>query len=395
MIRVVIADDSAFMRKVLSDLFNNTPDFQVVATARNGKEAVEMVAKERPDLLTLDINMPIMDGLQALEIIMKDCPVPVVMFSSLTKRDADETLRALELGAVDFLCKTGGSISKLDGIEDDIIAKCRAAAHAGVSKTRNSANIFSKKQEAPDLKRINIFERKGFSQPVHHSIAETTQHRHSLTGMMAKRDNPLLKQKPANNPYSVSDTGNKLVALGTSTGGPRALQHVIPNLPGNMPCGMVVVQHMPAGFTKSLADRLDFISQVSVKEAEDGDPILPGHVYIAPGGYHMTVRGNGAHREISLNQDPPLASHRPAVDVMFDSVVRYGSDVVSVILTGMGCDGAAGMKKIKAAGGYIIAESEETCVVYGMPRSVVEAGIADEVLPIEKIADAIVKRVRN
>ena len=396
MIRVVIADDSAFMRKVLSDLFEQTPDFQVVGKARNGKEAVELAAKEKPDLLTLDINMPIMDGLQALKVIMKDCPVPVLMFSSLTRKGADETITALELGAVDFLCKTGGSISRIDAIEDDILAKCRAVAAVGVNKSKNLGNIFSKKQEAPNLKRINIFERKGYNTVSRERLSASVQQKSGLADIMAKRDNPLLKPKASTSPYQGSaSAGIKLVALGTSTGGPRALQHVIPKLPGNMPCGMVVVQHMPAGFTKSLADRLNSLSQVTVKEAENGEPVLPGHVYIAPGGYHLTVRGNSSHREISLNQDPPLASHRPAVDVMFDSVVKYGSDVVSVILTGMGCDGAAGMKKIKKAGGCVIAESEDSCVVYGMPKSVVESGIADEVLPVDRIADAIVKRVRN
>ncbi len=396
MIRVVIADDSAFMRKVLSDLFEQTPDFQVVGKARNGKEAVELAAKEKPDLLTLDINMPIMDGLQALKVIMKDCPVPVLMFSSLTRKGADETITALELGAVDFLCKTGGSISRIDAIEDDILAKCRAVAAVGVNKSKNLGNIFSKKQEAPNLKRINIFERKGYNTVSRERLSASVQQKSGLADIMAKRDNPLLKPKASSSPYQgAASAGIKLVALGTSTGGPRALQHVIPKLPGNMPCGMVVVQHMPAGFTKSLADRLNSLSQVTVKEAENGEPVLPGHVYIAPGGYHLTVRGNSSHREISLNQDPPLASHRPAVDVMFDSVVKYGSDVVSVILTGMGCDGAAGMKKIKKAGGCVIAESEDSCVVYGMPKSVVESGIADEVLPVDRIADAIVKRVRN
>ncbi|MCI7613606.1 MAG: chemotaxis response regulator protein-glutamate methylesterase [Selenomonadaceae bacterium] len=409
MIRVVVADDSAFMRKVLSDLFEKTPGFQVVGTARDGREAVKLVAKERPDLLTLDINMPVMDGLSALEIIMKDCPVPVLMFSSLTRKGADETLRALELGAVDFLCKTGGSISKIDAIEADIIDKCRSVAGAKINKSKINKNIFAKKQEAGNLKRINIFERKGYNvaQPqtpasikpksAQEKLASSVQqHKQGLTSMLAKRENPLLKKKAA--PVyagSSSGSGTKLVALGTSTGGPRALQQVIPKLPGSMPCGMVVVQHMPAGFTKSLADRLNSMSQVTVKEAEDGEPILPGHVYIAPGGYHLTVAGNASNRAISLNQDPPLASHRPAVDIMFDSVVKYGGDIVSVILTGMGCDGAAGMKKIKRAGGYVIAESDETCVVYGMPKSVVEAGIADEVLPVGQIADAIMKKVRN
>lgn len=397
MIRVIIADDSAFMRKVLSDLFEKTPDFQVVGKARNGKEAVELVAKERPDLLTLDINMPVMDGLQALKVIMKDCPVPVLMFSSLTKRGADETMTALELGAVDFLCKTGGSISKIDAIEDDIIEKCRAIAAVGLNKSKNIRNIFPKKQEASDLKRINIFERKVYTTPQRGRMADNLPQKPALTGILAKRENPLLKPKTAPvNPYkSTAASSNRIVALGTSTGGPRALQQVVPKLPADMPCGMVIVQHMPAGFTKSLADRLNTLSRVTVKEAEHGEPILAGYVYIAPGGYHLTVVGSGSHREISLNQDPPLASHRPAVDVMFDSVVKYGSDVVSVILTGMGCDGMAGMKKIKKAGGYVIAEAESTCVVYGMPKSVVEAGIADEVLPVDRIAEAIMKRVRN
>lgn len=398
MIRVVIADDSAFMRKVISDLLTQTPDFQVVGLARNGKEAVELVAKEKPDLLTLDINMPVMDGLQALQIIMKDCPVPVLMFSSLTKKDADETIRALELGAVDFLCKAGGSISKIDTIASDIIEKCRSVASVGVKKSQNLRNIFQKKQEAPNLKRINIFERKGYgSQTSQSGKPAGLSTRQGYSSMLAKHENPLMKQKTPSSFYSSPTGGSstKLVALGTSTGGPRALQQVIPRLPANMPCGMVVVQHMPPGFTKSLAERLNSLSQVKVKEAEQGDVILPGHVYIAPGGYHLTVKGNAAKREISLNQDPPLASHRPAVDVMFDSVVKYGSDVVSVILTGMGCDGAAGMKKIKKAGGYIIAEAEETCVVYGMPKSVVDAGIADEILPVGQVADAIMKKIRN
>lgn len=408
MIRVVIADDSAFMRKVLSDLFEKTPDFEVVGKAKDGREAVNLVAKLKPDLLTLDINMPLMDGLTALGIIMKDCPVPVLMFSSLTRQDADETIKALELGAVDFLCKTGGSISRIDGIEEDIIAKCRSAAGARIRKTKNINNIFQKKQEAPGLKRINIFEKKGYNVPSSHTTAASKpvsavdklsatvqQHKHGLTDMMAKRENPLLKRKPSSSSYSSQHGCSKLVALGTSTGGPKALQSVIPKLPGDMPCGMVVVQHMPPGFTKSLADRLDTLSQVKVKEAEDGELILPGCVYVAPGGYHLTVTGSAPNRSISLNQDPPLGSHRPAVDIMFDSVVKYGGDVVSVILTGMGCDGCAGMKKIKKAGGYIIAESEDTCVVYGMPKSVVDAGISDEVLPVDQVADAIMKRVRN
>lgn len=417
MIRVVIADDSSFMRKVLSDLFTEAPDFEVVGTAANGKEAVGLVLKLKPDLVTMDVNMPVLDGLKALETIMADCPTPVMMFSSLTKKDADETIKALSLGAVDFMCKAGGSISRIDTISDEILEKCRNVAKANVKKFSINNNILEKKQEAGNLKRINILERKGYNLPDSNSGASKTvsnrlkaakpvvesvppvsakfQNRSSAADRIAKRENPYLKMRENQAGSSFGRGAAKLVALGTSTGGPKALQAVVPKLPADMPCGMVIVQHMPAGFTKSLAERLDYMSQVAVKEAEDNEPILPGYVYIAPGDYHLEIKGSGVQRTISLNQSPPVGAHRPAVDVMFDSVVKYGSDVVSVILTGMGCDGTAGMKKIKQAGGYIIAESKETCVVYGMPKAVVDAGIADEILPVHQVADAIVNAVRK
>lgn len=414
MIRVLIADDSSFMRKVLSDLFTSAPDFEVIGTAPDGSEAVKLVSRLKPDLVTMDVNMPIMNGLQALEVIMESCPTPVVMLSSLTKQDADETIRALQLGAVDFITKAGGSVSRIDTIKDEILEKSRSAATAKVKKFINNENILGKKQEAANLKRINILERKGATTPnrgitptsivasrlkptAHVTATSRTasilQQRSSITEKLAKRENPYLKMRSANS--SGASGGNKLIALGTSTGGPKALQYVVPKLPADMPCGMVIVQHMPAGFTRSLAERLDYMSQVKVKEAEDMEPILPGCVYIAPGDYHMEITGNGSQRVISLNQKPPLAAHRPAVDIMFDSVAQYGDDVVSVILTGMGCDGTAGMKKIKKAGGYIIAESQETCVVYGMPKAVVDAGISDEVLPVQNIAEAIMNAVRK
>jgi len=413
MIRVLVADDSSFMRKVLSDLFTEAPDFEVVGTAANGKEAVTQVLKLKPDVVTMDVNMPVMDGLKAVEAIMTDCPTPIMMFSSLTKEDADETVKALSLGAVDFMCKAGGSISKIDSIAGEILEKCRNASKANVKKFGINNNILEKKQEAGNLKRINILEKKDYNlsgnnsstatsaasrlrglrptaEPVSPVSAKLKSHS-SAADRIAKRENPYLKMRAATSGRS----GNKLVVLGTSTGGPKALQAVVPKLPADMPCGMVIVQHMPAGFTKSLAERLDYSSQVTVKEAEDNDPILPGYVYIAPGNYHLEITGSGPQRVISLNQKPPVGSHRPAVDPTFESVVQYGSDVVSVILTGMGCDGSAGMKKIKEAGGYVIAESKESCVVYGMPKAVVDAGIADEVLPVEQVADAIVNAVRK
>lgn len=414
MIRVIIADDSSFMRKVLSDVFNEEPDFEVVGTAVNGKDAVNQVLRLKPDLVTMDVLMPEMDGIKALQMIMEEHPVPVIMISSLTKKDADETIRALQYGAVDFITKTGGSISRVDTIKDEILDKARNAAKAKVKKIAINNNILGKKQEAENLKRINILERQSTAKttrgigttsivasrlkPTAHVTATSRtssllSQRSSVTDKIAKRENPLLKMRQSSG--AASGGRNKLVVLGTSTGGPKALQYVVPKLPADMPCGMVIVQHMPAGFTKSLAERLNDISSVKVKEAEDMEPILPGYVYIAPGDYHMEITGSGSQRVISLNQKPPLGAHRPAVDIMFDSVVQYGGDVVSVILTGMGCDGAAGMKKIKKAGGYIIAESQETCVVYGMPKAVVDAGIADEVLPVQDIAEAIMNAVRK
>lgn len=373
MIRVLIADDSAFMRMVLSDLFKTQSDFDVIDTAKNGKEAVEKVLKLKPDLLTLDINMPIMDGLQALEVIMKDCPVPVVMCSSLTKEGAEATIRALNLGAVDFINKTGGSVSRIDTIETEIISKCRAAAGVRVNRLNASARPEVKLPPAPSpVQRMNL-----------PPLSQTSLYeRPKLTPYSVPKAEPHIRQ-------------NKLVVIGTSTGGPKALQTVISSLPKNLPCGVLVVQHMPPGFTRSLAERLDEISQISVKEAENRDIIERGHVYIAPGNYHMTVVPGAKGREIILNQDPPLGTLRPAADVLFNSVASLGKEIVSVILTGMGADGAAGMKAIKGYGGYVIAEAEETCVVYGMPKAVIEQGLADEVRALPEIAGAIVNAVNH
>ena len=516
MIRVLIADDSAFMRKVLSDLFEKESDFEVLGVAFNGKEAVEKVLKLKPDLLTMDVNMPVMNGLQALEVIMDDCPLPVVMFSSLTKQGADATIRALELGAVDFISKPGGSVSRIDSIADELLQKCRDAAAANVHSRKTQpvtevmhTTVASHSTAPPGMKRIGLPRRSGMKlrpivppdslvnqwtppaadrpapepgppaaaakpateekplplekktvpqaavpktvtkksvQPIKERVplfAKPAEPAEPLKSRVTRQEKPLDKpvdavriqpvvrpvlqtftpkpvkpaakpvkhekhaaepiiHRPVVRPYPVAQRsgggasgGHKLVAIGTSTGGPRALQNVITRLPRNLPCGVVIVQHMPAGFTKSLAERLDAISAIAVKEAEDQDVIKSGQVYIAPGNFHMQVQASGGLRRIVLNQDPPLASHRPAVDVLFDSLVPFGRDVVSVILTGMGCDGTAGMKKIKKAGGYIIAEDESTAVVYGMPKSVVDAGLADVIVPVQRVASAIVEAVEK
>lgn len=360
MIKILIADDSIFMRKLLSDLFEEQPDFKVVGVAHNGKDAVEKTAQLSPDLLTMDVNMPVMDGLEALAIIMKEHPLPVVMISSMTKTGAEATLRALELGAVDFISKVSGTVSSIADIQNEILEKCRAAAAANW-RISAKAKPVPVEMEEPPVSKVRPVE---------------------------------LMSSPF--PKSASGTGQqRLVAIGTSTGGPRALQQVITQLPADLPCGVVVVQHMPPGFTKSLSERLDSLSKVKVKEAEDNDLIEPGHVYIAPGNYHMQVKNQSGLLQISLNQEPPLASHRPSVDVLFDSVASVGRRLTAVIMTGMGSDGAKGMQKIKSAGGYVIAEDESTSVVYGMPKAVVDLGIADKVLPLPYIAGAIVNAVKN
>nr|WP_092068290.1 chemotaxis response regulator protein-glutamate methylesterase [Dendrosporobacter quercicolus]NSL47040.1 chemotaxis response regulator protein-glutamate methylesterase [Dendrosporobacter quercicolus DSM 1736]SDL73694.1 two-component system, chemotaxis family, response regulator CheB [Dendrosporobacter quercicolus] len=343
MIRVLIVDDSAFMRKMLSDLFAGENDFTVVDTARNGKDAVDKVKRLKPDLVTMDVEMPVMDGIQALETIMRETPTPVVMVSSLTQAGAEATIRALALGAVDFVAKVSGPISNISGISAELLTKCRLAV------------------------RVNV----------------------------ARLAVPVLKSPAAGTLVSFKQFPNdKLIAIGTSTGGPRALQEIITKLPANLPCGVVIVQHMPPGFTKSLAERLNSISSLTVKEAEQNDHIQAGMVYIAPGDYHLTIENSGGKRCLKLNQSPPVGGHRPAVDPMFDSAARvYGDKVVGVILTGMGHDGAKGMQAIKNQRGYTIAEDQSTAVVFGMPKSAIELGVIDKVAPIHTIAAEIIKAV--
>lgn len=358
MIRILIVDDSAFMRKVITDLFNEAKDFEVVGTAKNGKEAVELVEKLNPDLVTMDVEMPVMNGLDALEQIMQKHPVPVVMFSSLTHEGADATIKALSLGAIDFVAKTGGSISSVEGIKNEVREICRNAAKANLRRfgKLNSYNYLKEKTQ----------------------VSASTMVKNNV---IPKAATPL---KIGNNKY-------KIVAIGTSTGGPRALQEIITKLPGDYPYPVVVVQHMPVGFTKSLANRLDFISKIKVKEAEQDDKLVPGMVYIAPGGYHMRFVTKTNEVFVNLTKDELVNGHRPAVDPMFESVSTiYGNSVIAVILTGMGGDGAQGMQLIKSKGGFNIAESQNTAVVFGMPKVAIEKGVVDRVVDLGDIAKELI-----
>lgn len=347
MIKVLVVDDSAFMRKLITDVFANEPDFLVLDTARNGKDAIEKIKKLKPDLVTLDVEMPILDGLKALETIMSECPTPVVMISSLTRAGAEATLQALDAGAVDFIAKTTGSISSITAIRQEILDKCRAATRVNVSKLRRS----------------------------------TIAH-------------PVISPQQTTLTYPIAE---RIVAIGTSTGGPRALQEILIRLPGNLPCGVVIVQHMPPGFTKSLAERLNGLSALEVKEAEVNDVIRPGLVLIAPGDFHLTLARDGMKNVVVvLGKEPPVSGHRPAVDPMMESVAQiYRAGTIGVVLTGMGHDGAKGMQLIKRYNGATIAEHASTTVVNGMPKSAIDLGVVDVVAPLHDIATEIVKQTQR
>jgi two-component system chemotaxis response regulator CheB len=370
------------MRKVLSDLFKGQPDFAVVDIARNGVEAVEKVKQFSPDVVTLDVEMPLMDGLAALEQIMAVKPTPVVMVSSLTKSGADATIKALSLGAVDFVAKSAGAISRIDEIEKDLLQKCRAAAGVSGSRLRTGSGVMPKPAAiSPVITPIK-------TQPV-------------LTEVKSVADKAPLIDKTAPvgsapKAAAISGVDDWIVAIGTSTGGPRALQEVLTRLPGNLPCPTLVVQHMPPGFTKSLAERLNTLCELTVKEAADNDKLVAGTVYIAPGDFHLTLRRESTGTYVKLNKDPAIGGLRPAVDPMMVSVSEtYGIKTVGVILTGMGHDGAKGMQAIKRLRGLTIAEDQSTAVVFGMPKAAIEAGVVDTVLPLPQVAEGIIQCLKK
>ncbi len=343
-VRVLVVDDSAFMRFAITQQLNEDPGLQVIGSASNGNEALKLIPQLQPDVVTMDVEMPHLDGLATLREVMKNFPRPVIMFSSLTKEGAAETIQALMLGAVDFIPKPENRLD-IRAAMNEMTSKIKVAARARV------------KQEVARLA------------PAAPAVVYT--------------------EKPVRG-YNKS---TPLVFIGSSTGGPGALNEIIPALPANLPSPVLIVQHMPAGFTRSLADRLNAISALRVKEAESGDALSVGQVLIAPGGYHMVLDEND---RITLNQKPTVHGVRPAVDVTLNSLVqRLGKNIIAVILTGMGSDGALGASLLRSTGGYVIAEHESTCVVWGMPRSVVEAGAASAVLPRQKIARAIESQIKE
>lgn len=377
-IKVLIVDDSIFMRKALESLLSGESDIEIAGLAKNGKEAVEMAEQFHPDVITMDIEMPTMDGITALELIMKKNPTPVIMVSSLTKEGAEATLKALDLGAVDFMTKDSQSFGGAD-IERGLKDKIRKfARNKGVIRLlTHSASSHPQQTPAYKLSGTLTSQTPHVSAPFAHHGAQNG----NTDG--SKR-------------VIVNKTGIKrVVALGTSTGGPQSLQRVIPLLPADLGVPVVVTQHMPPNFTQSLASRLNTLSKVEVVEAQGKEKLEPNVVYIAKGGYHLKFKKVGPSVYTELSTEPSNVFNIPGVDVMVDSIAElYGKECLGVIMTGMGSDGCKGLTNLKKMGGTIIAQNEPTCIVYGMPRAVVEAGIADEIVPLDEIAARIAYHVK-
>ncbi len=372
MIKVLIVDDSVVFRKILQDALSKTAGIRVVGTANNGKKGIEKIKELKPDLVILDVEMPEMDGLQTLdEIRRQHLNVGVIMFSSLTSKGAQTTLEALSKGAFDFVPKptgTGAFSESVKRIKEELIPKIKAFA---ISRRQRRRPII-RKPVTPVRPLINRTVKTKTSST---HIDTDSKSSKTLKSLTQKKSVPRLLLRP------------EVVAIGVSTGGPNALNEVIPKFPKNFPVPILLVQHMPPVFTAQLAKRLNDKSQLNVIEAKAGDIIKAGTVYIAPGDYHMEVASSGSSKIIKLNQKPPVNSCRPAVDVMFKSVANvYGGRVVAVIMTGMGQDGFEGCKVLKQKGAVIIAQDRETSVVWGMPKFVTEAGLADKVCPLDRIA---------
>nr|WP_106784229.1 chemotaxis response regulator protein-glutamate methylesterase [Lysinibacillus timonensis] len=365
--KLLIVDDSAFMRKLISDFFNDNSRVEVIGTARNGNDALKKIQELKPDVVTLDVEMPELNGLDALKQIMEICPVPVIMLSSATQQGANSTLSAMEYGAVDFVTKPSGSISlDLHKIKEEIIYKVQSAANVSVSKLKKRQPAKNKVVNSTSRPIFIEKERGDHNVPLKHTYGKTVWNRHS----------------------------KKIVLIGTSTGGPRALQEVMTRLPKNINAPVLIVQHMPPGFTRSLAERLNQLSNIRVKEAENGEVLQNGTAYISPGGYHLKLQKSGSQIQIVLDQtELPRSGHRPSVDVMFENVSHFTDlDKIAVIMTGMGNDGSKGLRTLKENGNVIaIAESQETCIVYGMPKAAVETNLVDEVTDVENISETIMR----
>jgi two-component system chemotaxis response regulator CheB len=342
-IRVLVVDDSAFMRRAIAKMLENEPNIVVAATARSGEEAIEKTTQIRPDVITMDVEMPGMGGLEAVREICSQHRIPIIMVSALTQEGAETTFRALELGAVDFVAKPDAAYDNINDVARDLIAKVLTFAQRPI-QAQPKRSLEVARPKAPP--RLRIVRRAGIDY--------------------------------------------ECVAIGTSTGGPVALSRLIPALPAEFPVPIVIVQHMPLGFTRPLSERLDAQSRIGVVEAAEGMPLEPGFAYVIPSGRQSTLERSHGQTVVRLLDDDGRSLHVPSVDVMAAAVAeRYGAQSIGVILTGMGQDGVVGLRTLKAKGGYVIGQDEHSCVVYGMPRAAERAGLVDRVLPLFEIPGAL------
>jgi two-component system, chemotaxis family, protein-glutamate methylesterase/glutaminase len=359
-IRVLVVDDSAFMRKVLQGIISSDPELQVCGEARDGRDALAQLESLKPDVISMDINMPHMDGLEATEVIMSSNPHPVLIVSSESREGADVTLKALQLGAIDFVPKPSSGIDfDMSSVKDELCRKLKMAAKVRVVRTAARPKAASAAVQSAG--------------PV-----KNEQH------PQAVRSNTAVAGPRGAGKFPI-------VVVASSTGGPATLMKFVPEFPAEFPGAVIVVQHMPGNFTAQFSKQLGEVSQIKVKEAEAGEIVVPGQLYVCPGSHHLRLSATG---RIVLDDGPRVSGYRPCADLALESVVAYcGPNAVAVVLTGMGNDGSKGVQAVRAAGGHVIAQDESTAVIFGMPQEAIKTGAVDQVLPIEAIYGAIEKRV--
>jgi two-component system chemotaxis response regulator CheB len=375
-IRVMVADDSAFMRKVLQSILIADPQLEVIGEARDGREAVSLAESLKPDVITMDINMPHMDGLQATEVIMSSHPRPIVIVSSESREGADTTLKALELGAIDFVAKPSSGIDlDMNSVRDELLRKLKMASKVRVVRT------------AVRPKTAHDFAAASAAAPAAAPAAPA-----AASAPAAPRPAPAAPAPATAAPQAGKMNGRfPIVVIAASTGGPATLMRFIPLFPKDFPGAVLLVQHMPASFTSQFSQQLGEIAAIRVKEAEPGEIVQPGLLYVCPGSHHLRLSPTG---RITLDDGPRISGYRPCADVTLETVAAFaGPMTISVVLTGMGNDASRGVHAVKAAGGHVIAQDEATCVIFGMPSEAIRTGCVDQVLGIDAIYNAVEKRV--